>query len=200
MRLGKNRYKLQIPLLSCVGGLLLGTGKLVLGLISASFFTCAGALYTYGVVLAKGTAWGGILNRKDRGWFALSGLILVISSLLYGVYSLRLFLRPEHQSFHLYTGIAIAAFTFGEIGFHVYGVLRFRRRKDFGFFVIKTINLASSLICLVLTQSALLSVASSESALHPRANGLLGICMSTVAAILGALIITQSRKGAKIHE
>lgn len=34
----------------------MGTGKLIIGFILLSFFTCVNALYTYGIILAKACA------------------------------------------------------------------------------------------------------------------------------------------------
>ena len=45
---------------ACTGSFLLGCGKLIVGVLSASFFTCANAFYTFGMVAAKLCALKGI--------------------------------------------------------------------------------------------------------------------------------------------
>lgn len=62
--------------------------------------------------------------------------------------------------------------------------------------VIKMINLSSSLIAIVLTQTALLSFTNKEadSLEISKANGVIGILMGTVATLIGIYMIYRVKK------
>lgn len=186
---------LHITGASCVGNLCVGVGKLVMGILSLSVFTCASALYTFGMVAAKGCALAGIVREVDpkrqRRYYKLSGLILIVASVLYIVYSVRLLLHPVVSIYSSYVAIDIAAFTFVELTLNIRGVIIERKNHTLLVHAIKMINLASSLICLVLTQTAILSFAEESLENQPMANGLFGSLMGTVAAALGVAMIMR---------
>ena len=96
---------------SGTANLLVGLGKLLLGIYSLSFFTCVSAFYTFGMVIAKYFALSGILRAKSvkeqYRYYFLSGIILVTASLLYIAYSIRLFTHPITSVYHMYVAIAI---------------------------------------------------------------------------------------------
>lgn len=189
---------LHITGASCIGNTAVGLGKLLMGIVSMSFFTCASAFYTFGMVTAKCVALAGILKEENSDaqyrYYKTSGLILIASSLLYIIYSARLFIRPAAVSYSKYTAIAIAAVTFTELSLNIRGVILERKNHTPLIHAIKMINLASSLICLVLTQTAILSFTSEETEIHPQANGFFGVLMGCAAAILGlAMIIRITR-------
>lgn len=178
-----------------MGSAVVGLGKLLMGLLSLSLFTCVNALYTFGMVAAKGVALTGIAKEQSPQvqyrYYRVSGWILIGASLLYMLYSARLFVHPANTRFHPYVAIGIAAFTFTELALNLRGVLRTRHRHSPLLHAIKTIHLASSLICLVLTQTALLSFASVQTDKHPFANGLFGVMMGAVAALLGLFMLIR---------
>ena len=87
----------------------------------------------------------------------VSALILLAASTLFPVYSASLIFSPKVSHYHFYIAIGIAAFTFTEIGLNLRGLLIERKNKSMLLYAVKMESLASSLICLVLTQKALLS-------------------------------------------
>ena len=181
----------------CTANFLLGTGKLLLGIFSASFFTVVNALYTYGMVAAKLCALKGIAVPVKKQYACYRGAagILIAASLFYALYASRLLLHPKNTKYHPYLAMGIAAVTFTEIGLNLWGVLAERRKKSLTFHALKTINLASSLIGLVLTQAAILSFASElTDAELSLANGVLGLCMGGCAALLGGFMLWRAAK------
>lgn len=191
----ENGLSLRLSGAFCMGSAAAGIGKLLLGLLSLSLFTCVNALYTFGMVAAKGVALTGIAKeqspRAQYRYYRASGWILIGASLLYMLYSARLFVHPVNTRFHPYVAIGIAAFTFTELALNLRGVLVTRHRHSPLHHAVKTIHLASSLICLVLTQTALLSFASVQTDKHPFANGLFGVMMGAVAALLGFFMLIR---------
>ena len=182
---------------ACTANALLGTGKLLMGLLSGSFFTVVNALYTYGMVTAKFCALKGIAVpvQKQYAYYRSAAAILIAASLCYAVYAARLLWYPQSNRHHPYLAMGIATVTFAEIGLNVWGVLMERKKKSLPFHALKTINLASSLIGLVLTQTALLSFTHEETGYSSsRADGILGLCMGGCAALLGCFMLWRAAK------
>lgn len=194
----KESRSLQIAGVSCFGNALIGFGKLLLGILSLSFFTCVSAFYTFSMVIAKGCALSGIVKGKNQQeqyvYYAFSGLILIVASLLYMVYSVHLIFYPVVTPYHLYLALGIATITFTELTINICGVIRERHNHTPLFHAIKMINLASSLICLVLTQTALLSIGNANTQIHTQANGFMGVIMGTLAGAIGIAMIIRIKR------
>lgn len=141
-------------------------------------------------------------SADKRRAFGLAGLIVLIAGIAYMAYSFGLFANHHTPSYDMNTSIAIAAFTFFELGFSIRGVIGINRHKDITMQAVRLINLASSCILLAVTQSALLSFTRTgeDMSLY---NGVSGILFSLVAVIIGlGMMYTgrQSRGSAAIEE
>lgn len=195
--MNKRTFSLRLAAAGCAASFLAGTGKLALGVASLSFFTCVHAFYTYGMLAARLCLLKGLTlePKKQYPCCQKSAIILIGTSALYGVYSVRLLLQAEASFYHPYLAIGIAAFTFAEIGLNLRGMLAERKNRQPLFHALKTIQLASALIGLVLTQTALLSFACQDPGYDlSRANGIMGILMGGIAALLGLWLLRRSRK------
>lgn len=183
---------LHLTGISGAGNLLLGLGKIASGILSLSVFVCVNGLYTLGMVLARYCALAGAVRTQDAkkqyGYYRRAGRILIAASLLYMLYSGWSWFYPKVVSYHMYIALAIATFTFTEIGINLYGMLANRKNRTPLLHAIKTINLAASLISLVLTQSAILSFAGGESH-DPSVNALMGLFSGTCAVLLGIYML-----------
>lgn len=200
-KVGKNKiHTMKITGAACMGNLLVGIGKLGMGVMSFSFFTCVSAFYTFGMVIAKACALRGLVKGKSPEeqyhYYKLSGMILIVASVLYVVYSTRLLWHPMVSHYDKYVGLGIATFAFTELGLNIRGVIVERHNHTLLFHAIRMINLASSLICLVLTQTAILSFThDSMPAYDPSiSNGLMGILMGTTATLIGCVMLWRVRK------
>lgn len=198
----KTARALRLAGAACLGNLLLGLGKLTMGLLSLSVFTCVGACYTFGMVAAKSLALAGILQaentRQQYRYYKRAGLVLLAASALYMLYAIRLFVNPETIVYDMNVALGIATFTFTELVVNLHGVRRERHNPSPLMHAIKMINLSASLICLVLTQAAILSFADANTAQHPAANGFMGILMGGAASLLAGLMLhrlSQMQRG-----
>ena len=184
---------LAVTSAACAGSAVAAAGKLLMSLASLSFFACVSAFYSFGMVVAKVFVLAGLLRGKTREerlhYCKLSGWILVAASLMYMLYAIRLILNPAQDTYHLFVAIGIAAFTFAELGISLHGVAAERRRQP-PFFALKTINLASALLSLVLTRQALLSL-SQAAETTAWGNMIMGVLMSLTAMLLGANLIAR---------
>lgn len=195
----KKQYALQITGAFCAANFLLGTGKMLMGWYSHSVFTCVNAGYTYAMVAAKQCALYGFAKEEKRQPRHYRGCaaILILASLLYAVYSLRLLYQPEMPKYHPYVGIGIAAFTFTEIGLNLWGALR-ERNKNLLRYALKMVSLASSIIGLVLTQTALLSFTQEGGDIDfSRVNGMMGLLMGSTTAMMGIWMLRRASRKRK---
>lgn len=188
---------LHLAGVSGAGNIFLGLGKILSGLLPLSAFVCINGGYTLGMVVARYCALAGVLRAKDMReqyrYYRWAGKILILSSLLYMAYSGWAYFHPKYIVYHEYLALAIATVTFVEIGLNIRGVVVNRKNKTPLLHAIKTINLAASLISLVLTQSAILSF--SRGGYHdPSVNALLGGVMGTCAALLGAFMLWRIKR------
>lgn len=192
------KYSLHITGAACIGNFLVGTGKLLVGLISLSFFTCVSAFYTYGMVVARMCALKGMGKDREKQYahYRLTGIILILASIFYAVYAARLLWKPENPIYNLYIGIAIATFTFTEIGMNIRGVIVERKNKELLYHALKMVSLTSSLICLVLTQTALLSFSVEDASDYDIsfANGIMGLLMGSVGTLIGVFMLLRVRR------
>lgn len=170
---------------------LLGLGKIISGILSLSVFACMNGCYTLGMATARYCALAGVVRadkkRDQYYYYRLSGGIMVAASLLYVAYSLWTIWHPKEVHYGKIIAISIATITFTEIGMNLRGMLKYRKAKSPLLHAIKTISLGTSLISLVLTQSAILAFA--DDVQNPSVNGLLGAIMGGVAVLLGWYMI-----------
>ena len=177
--------------------LFLGLGKILSGALSLSVFVCVNGGYTLGMVVARSCALAGFLRAEDTReqyrYYRWAGKILILASLLYMAYSGWSYFHPKYIAYHMYVALAIATFTFVEIGWNIRGVIVNRKNNTPLLHALKTITLAASLISLVLTQSAILSFA--QGGYHdPPPNALLGVLMGACAALLGGFMLWRIKR------
>lgn len=188
---------LHLAGISGVGNIVLGLGKLSTGILSVSIFVCVNGLYTLGMVLARYCALAGAIRtqdvKKQYNYYRWSGIILILASLLYILYAAWSYFHPKEVSYHMYIALAIATFTFTEIGINLYGMLANRKNRTPLLHAIKTINLAASLISLVLTQSAILAFADGDGH-DPSVNALMGLLSGMCAVLLGVYMLWRIGK------
>lgn len=189
------------------GHLLLAGWKGGLLIVSPSLFMLANVLFTLGLAAIKVLIV--VADRRmsragdasaDRHAYRVTGVILLVLSVAYLVCCLPIALgytSTERYSYEI--AIAIAAVTFAELGFSIHGFFSSRRRGDLLMEAVKLGNLAASLVLLVLTQTALLSMAATGD--HSRFNGLCGIIMGfgvasiAVRMLLGPATREPGRSG-----
>lgn len=181
--------------------LLLATIKFILGIMSFSFFLIIGGLYNLGISIAKYFALEGnriidlessenIINRKQRQYYNLIGIIIFISSIIFILYSVRLFfINGTNLKYTKIRALIIATVTFVEIIFAIRGIVIARKIKEPIVEAIKLTNLSTSLVSLVVTQSAILSFTHKQNL--NIYNGVLGFLMGSLSLLIGMYMIIR---------
>lgn len=175
--------------------------KLLTGIYTLSVFMCVNAFYNVGMAIVKFIVVKGHneANRLSDGsnpngyrrieyyYYRLVGIILAITSSIYVIYCIRLFFYGNNTYYSMRVSIAIAAFTFTEIGTSIYGVAITKWEKEPVIKALKLSNLSSSMISVVLTQTAILSFTQKSD--YSFANGLAGLIFGGSAVCIGVYMI-----------
>ena len=170
--------------------------KLLLGLFSLSFFLCVNAFYSAAVGFAKFLAVRAYLKgdtelKSQFNTYAAVGAVVAGAGIIYVIYCLSFFLGGGGAVYTDIVGIAVAAFTFGEIIVSILGTVKMRKLHEPVLEALKRTNLAASFVSLVLTQTALLSFAAEgDMSLY---NGVAGLVFGSLAALVGVLMIVRRR-------
>jgi dihydroxyacetone kinase DhaKLM complex PTS-EIIA-like component DhaM len=96
-------------------------------------------------------------------------------------------------NYNLYIGITIATVTFYDIGYSIYAIRKNIKNNNEKNTLLMLVNLATALISLELTQSALLSFtqANVDNSLY---NGIIGIVVGFCSLIIGMIIYFKKNK------
>lgn len=197
----KNKYKRAIVFtrLSIVLTAFVVIGKLLYGIVFRSPFIAFSAFYSVGIAVAKVLALithnksikkinsTGVIEygKEEYDCYLYVGVIVLAAGLAYVIYSARMFLGYSKSSaYPVFVAINIAAFTFTEIALSVRGTVLAKKDKEPIMEAIKLASVASSLILLTLTQTALLSFTYEGDA--SKYNGLSGIIFGGIAVLIGA--------------
>ena len=169
-------------------------GKSILSIISASFFMFSNALYSSGIGMARFVALKMHTQAKEKQIvsYRLVGIILSFASLCYVIYSVRLFFGGKTGTYSMYVALVIALYTFVEFGINIREAFRLRKSKELAAKALRAVSLASTLICFVLTQTAIMSFAAEGD--NSLANAFSGIVFGGLATLTGLSIIVDSYK------
>ncbi|MHC9043301.1 hypothetical protein ACYX8G_01885 [Microbacterium saperdae] len=170
--------------------------KASLMFVTPSLFILANALFTLGIAGAKTLIV--VCDRRERHGsttaarraYRTGGILLIVLALAYIASCLPYLLGIESTGEYGYVvALAIATITFVELSFSIHGFFSSRRRGDLLMELNKLGNLGASLILLVLTQTALLSMASTRN--HTFYNGLCGVILGSAVVLIGVYMLCR---------
>lgn len=166
--------------------------KSLLSILSWSFFMFVNALYSVGMGTARLIAVR--MHTQSRAQQITSyryvGIIVSAAGICYVLYSIRLFFGGSTGVYSMHIALVIALYTFVEFGINLRDLLRLRKSKALEAKALRAISFSSTLICFVLTQTAILSFASEGD--NRFANALAGVVFGTLGALIGLYVILDS--------
>lgn len=140
---------------SYLTGYFIGAGKIAMAVISSSWLLFIHAVYN--IIKAGAAHWA---NKEHHGYYSTmfySGLLVIAASAVYLIYSIYIYFFGSDAFYHMYVAIGIAAVTAYELIIALSGLRKARKANDIQKETVKYINLASALISVSLTQTAILS-------------------------------------------
>lgn len=179
---------------STAANLLLGVGKLVLGVLLASPWFAINAVYYVLLGVARGSAvlyCGAVfreqnpavrtLRQKRAGRFG--GVFLVLLGVCYLLISVRMYFREESTTYAWYILFAVVLITFCKIVFSVRGLLFCSHKRDPVIRLIRKFSFADACVSLVTIRCALLLLTDAPNAI--RNSAFFGILVSVILVGMG---------------
>ena len=184
--------KLIFTRVSILKDTFLVAGKGLISIISASFFMFVNALYSAGMGIARFIAVR--MHSQERNKqitsYRIVGIIISVSSICYVLYSVRLFFGGKTGDYDMYVALVIALYTFVEFGINIKEAIRLHKSKALEAKALRAISFSSTLICFVLTQTAIMSFAGEGD--NSFTNALSGVVFGGLAALVGIYVILDS--------
>lgn len=184
--------KLVFTRISLVKDAFLVIGKAVIGILFLSVFMLMNAFYSLGMGGARFLVLRMHSQNKEeqlRGYRRI-GIVILVASVCFALYSLRMFVAGTSMKYSMEVALVIACYTFVEFALNIRDSIRLGRSNDPASEALKLIDLASTLICFVLTQAAIMSFSSKDDPSF--ANGLSGITFGALSALVGVYMIVRS--------
>ena len=186
------RHRLLFTRASILKDALLVAGKAIISLVSVSFFMFVNALYSAGMGVARFVALS--MHSQDRKTqirsYRLVGIIITLASACYVLYSVRLFFGGKTGGYSMNAALVIALYTFVEFGINIRDALRLRKSRALEAKALKAISFSATLLCFVLTQTAIMSFAAEGD--NSTANALSGVVFGGLAALRGVFVMADS--------
>jgi hypothetical protein len=166
--------------------------KTAISIVSLSFFMFANALYSAGMGVARFYAVRMHTQGRTRQIqsYRLVGFIISAASICYVIYSVRLFEGGKTGTYSMYIALVIALYTFVEFGINIHDAFRLRKSRALEAKALRAISLSSTLLCFVLTQTAIMSFAAEGD--NSFTDALAGVVFGGLAALVGLYIIVDS--------
>lgn len=166
--------------------------KVLLTILNFSFFLVSNLFYTASLGIAKYHALkmhSQSLQEQYKSYFKV-GFILLFSSICFIVSSIFLYYYEEPTSYSMIVGISIACYCFVDFILTIKEVIKTRKSKALEKNALLAISISSSLLCFVLTQTALTSFADESYLLIN--NTLASFFFGGLAALIGCFVMIES--------
>ena len=176
--------------------LLMATYKIWLAIALRSELLFIYAFYNLGIVMSKTTFLANVKHNKDK--YYLVGITVSISSLCFIIYSIKLMVTGANRTYDTYMSVLMTVAVLLEMAISIYGVISARKKNNIKVETIKLTSLASNVISLSLTQTAVFSFITHIDA--SKYNGITGVVFGLIATIIGIYMIIYIRKNTQVEE
>lgn len=176
--------------ITMIGNLVSAMIKLLFGAFTLSIFITISGFYSVGIGTCKfiyilGKEKSNEQISKERKYYLLITFVLLLSSIFYIVYMIRLFFIKSSYDYGIIPAITIALISFAELTVAIFGLFKSNKRKDLLLSGLKCVNLASAFTAIALTQAMLLSFNANEIGVdHSKYNAVGGVVFGTLCLII----------------
>ena len=133
--------------------------------------------------------------KKEIGYknYLHNGILLVILGIMYFFVSVYMYYKGTNTTMHEYLTYLVALNAFWQVGWAIYGMVKYKRKSSPILKSVKITNFANALTSMVLTQVVLLDTYASEYDLA-NVNGYTGMFVSLVIIVMGIYMIVNIQK------
>ena len=166
--------------------------KIVLGFVTNAYFFIISGVSTFVFGVIKTIYYK---NYKQEDYKTLQSksivicILLIFSATLFSIYSARLFVINDVKEYGIIMSIAIASFSFAELGYSIYNFIRAKKKGNILFQCLKGTTIVSSLYAITLTQVALLSATKST---NNHYNAITGISCGVISILIGIYLLVKT--------
>ncbi len=189
--------------LSFLVNLITGALKLATGIFSASVIVITNGVYSLILCMAKLVQlfWLHGSAGSTRYTRVLNSAAIILLGVIFTLSGLHTYKSEKMLGYGMYSVLVLSLCTFVKLALSIYGVSKFRYDRENVMFSVKMTNLTDSLMSLVITQSAILSVAHREDAyIYDGVYGaFVGVAVTAlgVGMLLYILFLEKTRKKGK---
>lgn len=131
-----------------------------------------------------------LIKREEYKYYCENGGMLIFLGIIY--FFVSLYMYNKGTNMHEYITYLVALIAFASIGTAIYGMIKYKRRKEPIIKGIKITNFANALTSIVLTQVVLLDTYANN--YDSTLNGYTGMGVSLIIIALGFYMILSIRK------
>lgn len=175
-------------------GFLMGAAKIVMAIFSHSWLLFIHAIYN--IIKAGAMHYALKERRGHHDTMFYSGLLVIAASAVYLIYSIYIYFFGSITAYHMYIAIGIAGVTTYELISASSDLGKAKKKRDVKQETVKYINLASALISVSLTQTAILSFTNETDMSKAYAVG--DAIFGLLALLVGVLMLFRANKMGKI--
>lgn len=172
--------------------------KIVFGIFFNTLYFCLSGIYTILIAFTKRVFhnnFGQVGTRESLKKFLKMAILILVASAIFVMYMSRLFFMEYTYTYSTIMGVAIATFSFTELGIAIGGLVSATKKNDYLMTGIKCCNLSSALIAIVLTQIALLSLPETINASFY--NAITGVVLGGLSMLIGVFMIIYYKRTIK---
>lgn len=190
----KNDKQRRIKLFTLLGllyNIVWSVGKVLFGIFTRAFFFSISGIYTLFIGIIKSLFYRHYKKTDIKKEFKVSiamGVLIIISALAFVLYMARLFFIDDDMTYGQITSIAIAAFSFSELGISIGNFVRSVKAEDMMLTGLRSCNVASGFYAIVLTQVAITSACGTP---NSKGNALGGTVFGLCALAMGVALLVQ---------
>lgn len=174
------------------------TIKIIIGIVSKTYFFCVNGIGTLLTGVAKKTYLDNFENEdenlRNKKALVMNALLLIIGA-TYIVYMGRLFKFPSNTpDYGLFASIAIATVSFVELILSVGNLIKALKSKNYMLYSLRGINLACSGFSVVLTQVVLLALCKIDGSFYNAISGTIFGCFAVMIAVSALIRIPKPKR------
>ncbi len=180
---------------SMIWNIIVALYKISLAYMSHSVLILLYAFYDISLIITKTTFIKKLKDESER--YYIVGLIVMASSILYIIYSIRILAGESPIRYNLYLSIAITVISVLDLVLAIVGIKHARKRMNLEEETSKLISLATSLISLSLTPTAIMSFTKIDNVTFYM--GVLGVIFGTLSVFIGIYMLFYIRYSLNVY-
>ncbi len=171
--------------------------KIIAAFYISSYFLVVSSFYSLGIGLTlqlffRGVNQSKLVQTKEKKYVILIYMGLLISSIIYSFYMIRLFyIEVTEFNYGMLVSLGIAVVSFVELGIAIRGLVKSYHLRDSLLTARKTVTLTNAMVALVVTQSAIMTFATNDGSSYQMYSAISGISVGIMAILISSIMLVR---------